>query len=119
MSHSEYHLKTASSIYHVTTVELNSCKAVKVYIVLDDQSNCSLACSELFNFFNVGKCTESYTLKTCSGITEVEGRRAKAFIIESIDGRVKVPLPTLPECDMIPDDWYKIPSPEVTNNVLT
>lgn len=88
-------------------------RAVKVYAVLDEQSNRSLAKTDFFKLFNIDGYLEPYTLKTCSGVMEVTGRRANNFAIESIDGTTQLPLPTLIECDMIPDDRTEIPSPEV------
>ncbi|XP_073713971.1 uncharacterized protein [Misgurnus anguillicaudatus] len=41
------------------------------------------------------------------------GRRATNLMIESIDGKIQLPLPSLIECDMIPDNRTEIPSPEV------
>lgn len=44
---------------------------------------------------------------------DVTGRRANNFVIESMDGTTQLSLPTVIECDMIPDDRAEIPSPEV------
>ncbi|KAK0145452.1 hypothetical protein N1851_015640 [Merluccius polli] len=40
------------------------------------------------------------------------GRRANGFVIEGIDGKVSMPLPTLTECNQIPDNRKEIPTPE-------
>lgn len=80
---------------------------------MDEQTNQSLARSDFFDIFSVKGGTEVYTLKTCSGIMEVRGRKAKDFIVESIDGHIKVPLPPMLECEMIIEDRLEIPSPEV------
>ncbi|XP_047445286.1 uncharacterized protein LOC125010584 [Mugil cephalus] len=88
-------------------------KAVKMYAVLDEQSNRSLAKTDFFNLFSIDGHLEPYTLKTCSGVMDVTGRRANNFIIESLDGMTQLSLPTLIECDMIPDDRAEIPAPEV------
>ncbi|XP_057709361.1 uncharacterized protein LOC130927495 [Corythoichthys intestinalis] len=88
-------------------------KAVKVYAVLDEQSNKSLAKTEFFEIFGVNSQMMPYTLKTCSGIQETAGRRASNFILEAIDGKLQLPLPTLIECDMVPDDRTEIPSPNI------
>lgn len=79
----------------------------------DEQSNCSLAKRDFFDRFSINKPVEPYTLKTCSGVMEVTGRRASNFVMESIDGKKVFSLPTLIECDMIPDDRNEIPSPAV------
>ncbi|XP_059369650.1 uncharacterized protein LOC132107551 [Carassius carassius] len=91
-------------------------KAVKAYAVLDEQSNRYLAKTEFFEIFNVNSGTKVYTLKTCSGVGETRARQADGFIVESLDGNISVRLPTLIECNMIPDDRSKIPTPEVTEH---
>nr|XP_055053880.1 uncharacterized protein LOC129439016 [Misgurnus anguillicaudatus] len=91
-------------------------KAVTMYAVLDEQSNRSLAKTEFFNIFDIKTNSSPYTLKTCSGMTETSGRRASNFIIEPINGKLQIQLPTLIECDMIPDDRSEIPSPVVAQH---
>ncbi|TKS65719.1 hypothetical protein D9C73_028275 [Collichthys lucidus] len=91
-------------------------KAIKVYAVLDEQSNKSLAKAEFFNLFGVNASPAPYTLKTCSGTSETSGRQASNFMLESMDGGLQLPLPTLIECDMVPDDRSEIPSPDVAYN---
>ncbi|RXN37835.1 hypothetical protein ROHU_001681 [Labeo rohita] len=87
-------------------------EAIRLYVVLDDQSNRSLARSEFFNLLHVkGECS-AYTLRTCAGVTKTAGRRATGFIIESLDGAMKVKLPTLIECNNIPDDRDEILTPD-------
>lgn len=49
---------------------------------------------EFFDAFHVQGPTYSYSLRTCSGLTESTGRRASGFQIESIDGKVSLPLPS-------------------------
>lgn len=88
-------------------------RAVKMYAFLDEQSNRSLVKTDFFDLFKIDGHLEPYTLKTCSGVMEVTGRRAHNFVIESMDGTTHLSLPTLIECDMIPDDRAEIPSPEV------
>ena len=57
---------------------------VKVYMVIDDQSNCSLAKPKLFDLLKLGGATTLYTLRTCSGTSQVIGRCARNLIIESL-----------------------------------
>lgn len=59
---------------------------IRAYIVINDQSNCSLAKSELFYKLNVQGETFTYTLQTCASQSEVEGRRARSVVVESLDG---------------------------------
>ena len=87
-------------------------KAIKLYVILDDQSNRSLARTEFFDLLNIEGEHSAYTLRTCAGVTETTGRRATGFIVESIDGVTKVKLPTLIECNNMPDDRAEIPTPE-------
>ncbi|XP_041424892.1 uncharacterized protein LOC121395423 [Xenopus laevis] len=90
--------------------------SVNMYAVLDDQSNRSLAKSEFFTVFNISGEAFSYTLKTCSGTMVKTGRRVSNFTIQSIDGKSQLELPTLIECDMLPDDRSEIPTPEITQH---
>lgn len=53
-------------------------KAIKMYVVIDEQSNRSLAKSEVFSRFNIRTRPAPYTLKTCSGKAHVSGRRASS-----------------------------------------
>ena len=89
-------------------------KCHRVYAVLDDQSNRSLVKSEFFNLLDINSSASPYTLKTCSGTVETAGRKASNIIVESLDGKTKVTLPTLLECNYLPDDRSEIPTPECT-----
>ena len=94
----------------------NPDNAHRMYVVLDDQSNRSLAKPEFFNLFNIHGEVTSYTLKTCSGIMETAGRKANNFVMESLDKKTRVALPSLIECSRIPDDRSEIPTPEITKH---
>lgn len=85
-------------------------KALKFYVILDEQSNRSLARSEFVDAFKNGPATV-YTLRTCSGVTETMGRKASDYEIESVDGKVILSLPSLLECNNIPDNRAEIPTP--------
>ncbi|CAN2390054.1 zinc finger [Pristimantis euphronides] len=87
-------------------------KAVKLYAILDDQSNKSLASSAFFDIFQIKGSSSTYSLKTCTGVSEETGRRATGYQIESLDGQISLPLPTLIECNSIPDNREEIPTPE-------
>ena len=84
----------------------------KMYAILDEQSNRSLARSEFFEVFDIPGGSYSYTLKTCAGQTEMAGRRASDFTVESVDKKVSIPLPTLLECNQIPNVRAEIPTPD-------
>lgn len=56
-------------------------KAIKAYAVLDEQSNMSLAKTELFDLFGIEAGAAPYTLKTCSGVVETSGQRASDLIV--------------------------------------
>ncbi|KAJ8369536.1 hypothetical protein SKAU_G00095640 [Synaphobranchus kaupii] len=88
----------------------------RVYAVLDDQSNRSLARSEFFDLFNLKGADSPYTLRTCAGVTEMSGRRGTGFIAQPLDGSLSVPLPTLIECNHMPDDRSEIPTPEAAKH---
>ena len=59
---------------------------VKSYVVIDNQSNSSLTKSELFDRLNVHGQTTTYSLRTCAGVSQIQGRCSKDLIVESMDG---------------------------------
>ena len=59
----------------------NPQKKVKAYVVIDDQSNRSLAKTKLFENLNIDGKTTPYTLKTRAGKTKMKGRYAKNLVI--------------------------------------
>lgn len=62
--------------------------ALQMYVILDDQSNRSLAQSEFFDLFNLSGIATPYFLKTCAGTMETEGRQACGFMVEANDGSI-------------------------------
>ena len=84
---------------------------IKAYVVVDDQSNCSLAKPKLFDLLRLEGEATSYTLKMCSGMTQAKGRCAHNLIIKSLDGAKSHQLPVLTECKAIPDNRHEIPTP--------
>ena len=76
---------------------------IKAYVVIDDQSNCSLAKPKLFDLLNLGGKATPYMLKMCSGTSQAMGRRAHNLVMESFDGTQSHTLPILTECNAIPD----------------
>ncbi|XP_075924090.1 uncharacterized protein LOC142925100 [Petromyzon marinus] len=91
-------------------------RAVRMYAIMDDQSNKSLARSEFFDQLGVGGNSFPYTLRTCSGLMETAGRRAGGLMVETMDSTMKLALPTVTECNEIPDDRSEIPTPEVARH---
>ena len=88
-------------------------RSIKMYAVLDDQSNRSLARSESFHLFKVESSLSPYLLKTCAGTMEMTGRKAAGFQIEAVKGGVCLDLPPLIECKEIMTNESEIPTPEV------
>ncbi|KAK3706058.1 hypothetical protein QZH41_004150, partial [Actinostola sp. cb2023] len=88
-------------------------KKIRAYITIDDQSNYSLARAKLFEQLSIEGTATAYTLRTCSGVKQTKGRLASSLMIESLDQRVKYRLPTLTECDEIPNNREEIPTPDV------
>ncbi|KAK3742103.1 hypothetical protein QZH41_020261, partial [Actinostola sp. cb2023] len=88
-------------------------KKIRAYITIDDQSNYSLARAKLFEQLSIEGTATAYTLRTCSGVKQTKGRLASGLMIESLDQRVKYRLPTLTECDEIPNNREEIPTPDV------
>lgn len=88
-------------------------RKTKACDILDDQSNVFLARSALFKMFNIEDDTSSYTLRTCAGVSETAGQRAKGFLVESADGSTSLVLSTLIGSDQLPDNTAEITTPSV------
>ena len=94
-------------------------KKTKVYAILDDQSNKTLIRSKLLNRMVEGSTnplsTEllNYKLKSCNGVSETQGRKVKGLLVESFSGDTCMQLPSVIECDSIPDVREEIPTPEM------
>ncbi|XP_033991975.1 uncharacterized protein LOC117487461 [Trematomus bernacchii] len=91
-------------------------EAKKMYAILDEQSNHSLARSEFFNVFKITGPSFPYTLKTCAGLTQTTGRRASGFTVESADKKLSFPLPTLLECNQVPNNRSEVPTPNAAHH---
>ncbi|XP_062415794.1 uncharacterized protein LOC119194889 [Pungitius pungitius] len=87
--------------------------SVKMYAILDDQSNRSLARSEFFQHFGIQGGLSPYLMRTCAGTTEMVGRKAAGFQVEAMNGEVCFDLPPLIECNEIMSNRTEIPTPEV------
>ena len=87
----------------------------KVYCLIDDQSNRSLASSTFFDAFNESGSETEYILSTCAGRSVTSGRKASGYVVRSLDGSCTLRLPSLIECNEleIPDNKNEIPSKTV------
>ncbi|KAK3082658.1 hypothetical protein FSP39_001646 [Pinctada imbricata] len=88
----------------------------QIYAILDEQSNQTLACTNLFDTYDPNAPEESYPLSTCSGEVMTEGRKSYGFVISSLDGKTVLDLPYVIECDSIPSNRNEIPTPEVADS---
>jgi hypothetical protein len=84
--------------------------------MLDDQSNRSLARSAFFDLFKVNSRSEEYIMSSCSGKMTTFVRRAFEFVVESCSGELSLELPTLIECDNLPDNRHEIPTSDVAKS---
>ncbi|XP_062585397.1 uncharacterized protein LOC134247072 [Saccostrea cucullata] len=89
---------------------------VRLYAILDDQSNRSLASPDLFDVMNITSEPTKYTLTSCSGNTVRYGRRAHGLMVRSVDGSVIYELPSLIECDDLPNELSEVPTPDVAKS---
>lgn len=88
-------------------------RSVKMYAILDNQSNCSLACPEFFELFGIEGSPLTYCMRTCASLTQMLGRKAVGFQIEPVGGGPCLDLSPLIECDEIVFNRDEIPTPEV------
>ncbi|XP_071133064.1 uncharacterized protein [Mytilus edulis] len=87
--------------------------AQKVYAIIDDQSTHSLGTSKFFDIFNENAEHINFTLASCSGKVSTMGRVARHYTIEALDHSTSINIPSLIECNDIPNNRDEIPSPEV------
>ena len=115
-----YSGKSCAKILQVNVFQKdNPSETHKMYAIIDDQSNRSLASPAFFDMFNILDKPENYTLSTCSGIIATSGRRGRGFVVESVYCDIHLSLPKLIECDHIPDNRDAIPTPQVVQNHST
>ncbi|XP_061682545.1 uncharacterized protein LOC133504377 [Syngnathoides biaculeatus] len=91
-------------------------RSIKMYAILDDQSNRSLARSEFFKLFDIQGDHTPYPMRTCAGTTEMTVRKAVGFQIEALNGEVCLDLPPLIECNEVTSNRSEIPSPEIAHS---
>lgn len=92
--------------------------AIKVYAFIDEQSNRTLARSQLFFFFDIQSESESHTLLSCSGQSTCSKRRVNGLEEKALDGSCRFDLPTVIECNEIPENKDEIPNPEVADKLF-
>ncbi|XP_071151136.1 uncharacterized protein [Mytilus edulis] len=90
----------------------NQDKVIRMYAIIDDQSNRSLVAPEFFSLFNVQAETKDYLLSTCSGSKVTSGKRGNGFVVKSVQDNTRFNLPELIECDNIPNNRNEIAKPE-------
>jgi len=75
-----------------------------------------LVTGELADYLGASGPPEKYFLSTCSGEKEEKhGRRVPGITVRSLSGP-EFPLPTLTECDTIPQDKSEIPTPDMAKS---
>ena len=115
----EYNDRSCSKIFLVKVFPAgHRVKALKLYSIIDEQSNRSLVRPQFFDMFKDQSPSAPYTLRTCAGVKQSAGRRASGYEVESLDGTVRVPLLSLIECNDIPNTREEIPTPEVALTML-
>lgn len=87
--------------------------AITTYAIFDDQSNKSLAKSELFSSIDIRGKEIQYTLSSCAGSMTKSGRIAENCVVESLDGKTRFSLPPMFECNDIPDIREEIPTRDI------
>ena len=88
----------------------------RVYAIVDEQSNSSLVTSELADDLGADGRLEKYFLSTCNGEKEEKyGRRVAGITVRSLGG-AEFAVPTLTECDTIPQDKREIPTPDMARS---
>ncbi|CAC5382856.1 unnamed protein product [Mytilus coruscus] len=89
--------------------------SIRVYAIIDNQSNRSLATPDLFDRLGLHGSQKQFVLSSCSGNSTMVGRYASGIRICSIDGQSTFEMPDVIECDSIPSNLPEIPTPDVAN----
>lgn len=79
---------------------------VRTYALIDDQRNCFLAKSELFDLLGIKTETKNLKLETCSGVRNMITRVAKNILFTSLDDSTTHQLPPVIVYDAVPDNRY-------------
>ncbi|KAK3088225.1 hypothetical protein FSP39_016350 [Pinctada imbricata] len=87
--------------------------AVKVYIIIDDQSNQSLGSTQLFDQLGVAGNETEYILTSCAGQYRASGRKLHNLVIDSYNQSARLVIPTVTECNYLPSNKDEIPTPEI------
>ncbi|CAC5391168.1 unnamed protein product [Mytilus coruscus] len=90
-------------------------QSFRVYAIIDDQSNRSLATPDLFDRLGLHGSQKQFVLSSCSGSSTMVGRYTSGIRICSIDGQSTFEMPDVIECDSIPSNLPEIPTPDVAN----
>lgn len=87
----------------------------RVYALIDEQSNASMISPDLADLIGAPGPKEKYFLSTCSASKETKfGRRVSGLMAVPVRANCKqMKLPTLIECNEIPNDKREIPTPEL------
>ena len=96
----------------------NPNKRLTLYPLIDDQSNVTLAKSELFDYMGVPNFhTHFFTLTSCAGRIHPSGRKISGLIMATKDRYVDKEQPIITECNEIPNEKREIPTLEVITNI--
>lgn len=93
----------------------NPSNHLRTYAIMDDQSNRSLARPELFSKLGIDDVPHPYTLHSCSGATEMVGRKAFDCVVKAVNNSKSFVLPPLLECSQIPNVCSEIPTPYIAS----
>lgn len=91
----------------------NPDKAVKLYAILDDPNNQSLARSEFLGIFCLKSTESPYILCICTRVKRCLGGELQA---SSLNGTCNVSLPMIIVCNHMLNDKSEIPTPEAAKH---
>lgn len=86
---------------------------IRLYVMLDDQSNRTLARSRLFDELQGNYHDTEYVLTSCSGKVNTSGRKMINLVIESLESSNQLDIHTVIECNSLPENRTEIPTPVV------
>ena len=106
--------KSCSKICKVRVQNDDNLESAMVYAIIDDQSNATLAKSELLDALGIFGKAITYKMHSCAGEGYITGRSTNLLCDNSCDGGFNhAPTCKRMQCKHIPDNYSDIPIPEI------
>ena len=95
----------------------NPSDMLRVYCILDDQSNCCLVDERITSMLNVEAHDTEYRLRTCNGLeTNTSGKKISGLIVKGVSQSNWISLPDVLTNNHIPNNKHEVGTPEMVRS---